>query len=85
MNRYVRRYYLSRDGRFRITLDTQQRYARPSSFGRRLPGGPATNAVILELKYDEAHALDGTEVAASIHFPFGKHSKYVTGMRMTPP
>ena len=85
VNRYVRRYFLSRDGRFRITLDTQQAFARPGPFGLRVRGGPAPNAVILELKYAEEHALDGAEVAAGIRFPFGKHSKYVTGMQTTPP
>jgi hypothetical protein len=80
LNRYRRRYYLSADGDFRLTLDTGLEFhridARANRFGEsvRFP-----ERVILEVKYER-----GGERAAAITgaFPLrlSKSSKYVVGI-----
>jgi hypothetical protein len=69
-NRYDRRYFLSRDGRYRISAPC----LRP---GCERHGDPA---VVLELKYDVALATDAPDVSSHFPFPLSKNSKYVTGM-----
>lgn len=84
-NRYDRRYFLSRDGRYRLTVDTGLLFAPPPA----APGGPCLRpgcerhedpAVVLELKYDVAVAADAANIASYLPFPITKNSKYVTGM-----
>ena len=80
-NRYLRRYFLSADGRFRITVDTQCEFlplrCRGNTFlaPRRQAGG-----VILELKYGRYD--DDRASGITAHFPFRmtKSSKYVAGL-----
>jgi hypothetical protein len=84
INRYHRCYFRSADGRFRITVDTRQKFlpvrARGNTF---LPRCSNANDVVLELKYAQEH--DEEAAAVTNHFPFRltKSSKYVSGMLAT--
>jgi SPX domain protein involved in polyphosphate accumulation len=82
INRYQRRYFLSADRKFRLTMDTNMEYVRFDSgprFSNRVSGD---GLVILELKYDVDH--DDLADAAAGYFPFriSKSSKYVTGLSL---
>lgn len=81
VNRYHRRYLISADGRFRMTIDTQLCFEAPP--GR--PLGPLSrfderDLTVLELKYDVAHDADATHVASRLPFRLRKFSKYVQGV-----
>jgi hypothetical protein len=81
INRYTRKYFLSANGQFRMTLDNGIQYFRPDlPYPSFLEYGFNDSSLILELKYNEE--LDDEAEAISNHFPFRvtKSSKYVTGM-----
>lgn len=81
LNQYYRKYYLSADRRFRLTLDYNVSYTRISRhqnyFMRRVVD---RENVIMEIKYD---VVDDENVSwISSYFPFRmtKNSKYVNGV-----
>jgi hypothetical protein len=80
-NRYFRRYFATRDGRFRLTLDTKLSYrqVRPlkASFLNRQTDH--TN-IIVELKYSPEHDPQANWVSAWFPFSVTKSSKYVMGI-----
>lgn len=83
LNAYLRSYLISKDGRFRVTIDREMRYhSLLASYGFR-QYQIADDAVIVEVKYEE----EDDEWAPFItqHMPFrqAKHSKYVQGVQMT--
>jgi len=80
-NRYRRRYFVSADGHFRLTLDQAL-----ETYDVRA-AGQATGTVhqdetrlILELKYDAAHAAVADRVANCFPFRLTRCSKYVLGL-----
>lgn len=80
-NRYYRRYFATKDQRFRITLDTDLSYYRVKKFGNRFSGRYLDqNHVVVELKYDKL--LDPLVDRMSSFFPFivTRNSKYITGI-----
>ena len=83
-NRYRRRYFVSRDGLFRATVDTHMEFGGPEPGDRRRFHDPA---IVLELKYPvDLHGL-AADVAGRFPFPLSKNSKYITGvtlLRRTP-
>jgi hypothetical protein len=81
INRYNRKYFLSADGCYRITLDSDINFFPvqpflPSFFANESP----EPYCVLELKYD--HAKDCEASGVTKHFPFRltKSSKYVSGI-----
>lgn len=81
-NRYRRKYFLSADKRFRITLDDQLSYMNiPKLPGFFVRQETEHSKVVIELKYDTEHDGDATWVTD--HFPFrlSKNSKYVIGVK----
>jgi SPX domain protein involved in polyphosphate accumulation len=80
-NRYRRRYFLSGDQRFRLTVDAALSF---KAIGPRVPGAAQrdarTDAVILELKSSVAADSDGQRIARHLPFRLGKYSKYVQGI-----
>lgn len=81
LNRYVRRYYLSACGRFRLTVDRDLTYYRLHATNNQLRHIVRDdNVVVVELKYDRDD--DDTAHRISSHFPFllTKSSKYVRGI-----
>ena len=81
LNRYGRRYYLSADGLFRITVDTELRFFPVVSAGVSRPARMNATTVV-ELKYDRAAADRSADITQ--HFPFrvSRSSKYVTGLQL---
>lgn len=81
MNRYRRRYFCSADSTLRITLDWGLEFFPPrNTNGAVCPQPHDGPAVIVELKYAEAHAEAANRAAN--HFPFRltRCSKYVLGI-----
>ena len=84
LNSYQRRYFVSRDGRYRVTIDGNLEFWRLSQHDNRVLGRyTEPGAIVVELKYDanlddEAHTL-------SKLFPFrlSRNSKYVAGILAT--
>lgn len=83
LNHYTRRYWMSRDGRFRVTLDWGIRFYRMS--GRRyIFSHPRRDCskLILELKYQRNMDPDAERISRDFPCRLSKSSKYVTGMNL---
>lgn len=81
VNRYLRSYWLSADGRFRITVDSGMAYYRLA--GRNcLLSKPIqdTGKVIVELKYPTESDDRATGISQRLPCRLSKSSKYVTGV-----
>ena len=78
LNSYVRKYFVSADGRFRITIDRDLRFfpARNPWIRQRTQ----QNATVLELKYAEDDNSEACEISQDLRFRLSRNSKYVTGM-----
>ena len=80
-NRYYRHYFVSADGRFRLTVDSGLKFAgvkpdsRPAVFSL-----PATPTVIIELKFGPEIAEDAGLVTNVLPFRVARFSKYVAGI-----
>jgi VTC domain len=81
INRYFRKYFVSADQRFRLTLDTQLKFIKidrqQNSFMQRRSTG---QQVIVELKYDIADDEDAKSISNLFPFRLSKSSKYVSGL-----
>jgi SPX domain protein involved in polyphosphate accumulation len=81
LNSYTRKYFLSADKKFRITIDHHIRY-----FGIRQMGNTFSNinadhrTTVLELKYDSSHEIEAKEVSTGFPFAITKSSKYLQGL-----
>ncbi len=81
LNQYHRKYYLSGDRIFRLTLDHKLQYIKigrhQNSFLNRVNNN---RDVIVELKYDVEYDEEANKITASFPFRLSKNSKYVNGM-----
>ena len=80
LNSYQRSYYISRDHRYRLTIDRQMKFR---SLERHRPFiGMMTHdpAVVIEVKYDFLNDSDYDRVGQFLPYRAGKNSKYVMGM-----
>jgi SPX domain protein involved in polyphosphate accumulation len=75
-NKYHRAYYLSMDGRYRITVDTDL------SFGSydTAQSTEITSQIIVEIKFDKDHYQDFDGINRYIPFRQTKFSKYAVGV-----
>tara|TARA_B100001964_G_scaffold197137_1_gene222018 strand:+ start:563 stop:1243 length:681 start_codon:yes stop_codon:yes gene_type:complete len=81
LNRYNRKYFLSADKRFRITIDTNQVFYKICSINRYFLNRCRDNSsIVLELKYDRNADKDASYITESIPFRLTKSSKYVRGI-----
>ncbi len=81
LNLYYRKYFLSADRRFRLTLDSQISYTRITKYQNYfLRKVSDISNVIMELKYEIKYDTEFNLI--SNHFPFRmtKNSKYVNGI-----
>jgi len=81
LNRYERHYFLSADGRFRLTVDTDLLFlgVRPSTgCVTALPVGD--KSPVIELKYGREHAPAAAPIANALPFRMVRFSKYVLGI-----
>jgi hypothetical protein len=82
-NSYERNYWTSPDHHFRITVDTELKYAPmiPEAFiGRQLLHDRFVS--ILELKYDEAQDAMADRITQYLPYRLSKNSKYVNGINL---
>ncbi|MEL6718620.1 MAG: polyphosphate polymerase domain-containing protein [Bacteroidota bacterium] len=76
-NHYLRSYFGTSDGKFRVTIDRSMRFAMPSSS----PSFHLCNDnVIVEVKYKEAEDQAADFIFQHLPFRPTKSSKYVAGM-----
>jgi VTC domain len=83
VNTYQRAYYVSLDGRFRLTIDHDLRFYNPEF--RILPGqnGLPDPSIIVEVKYDAVHDNAYDLLSRKLPFLLSRNSKYVTGILLT--
>ena len=81
VNRYRRHYFLSRDGRFRLTVDSELQFAGVQADGRPTAfSGAASAVVIIELKFGPELAEKARLVTNTLPFRVSRFSKYVAGI-----
>ncbi len=78
---YVRRYFVSRNGRFRLTMDTDQHFCDIHRLTNTLlPATTYRSEVVLELKYDTDADSEANWVTNAFPLRVTKNSKYATGI-----
>jgi len=82
MNRYLRSYFISPDGAFRITVDTGLSHYPFLGVSERLRQARKEDKVILELKYDAEHDPRVSEITGHLPIRPEKNSKYVSGVEL---
>lgn len=83
INRYVRRYYQSRQGDHRATVDTDLQYYRVSGLGSAfLSPYRDRRHVVVELKYGEGGDEAARGIACQFPFRMTKSSKFTQGMSL---
>jgi len=81
VNRYKRKYYLSNDKKFRITIDSDQTFYKFNKFNNSFLNNTSNlNDVILELKYDQKDDLSASKITNQFPFRLTKSSKYAKGI-----
>ncbi len=81
LNTYVRRYFLSFCGNFRITVDFNQEFFNPN-YQSYVAGKFNIDDIILELKYVLDSDTEAREVTQYIDARLSKNSKYVRGINL---
>lgn len=81
LNRYRRRYFLSADKHFRITVDHDLSYYS-IGYDRPLLWNPSVdrNSTVVELKYDSNRESEAKAIGSALPFPLTKNSKYLQGL-----
>jgi SPX domain protein involved in polyphosphate accumulation len=84
VNRYLRKYFLSADGKFRITIDSELEFHFVGPHNNSFTH-PVTNNrdIILEMKYDVENDDMASIITGSFPFRVTKSSKYVQGIVLT--
>lgn len=81
LNNYQRRYYISRDKKFRLTVDQQLQYCKISERNNNLLDiYRDLKSIIVELKYPISLDDDVRMITNQFPFRMTKNSKYVTGI-----
>jgi hypothetical protein len=81
MNRYRRRYFLSHDGKYRLTVDSALAYRTVSPGASRFPAWlPSDGRVIVELKFAYGGEEGAKRIASRFPFRITRSSKYVLGI-----
>ncbi len=75
---YQRRYWLSQDGKYRLTLDWDMRYAQPRAPLAFVSGDK--ESLILELKYDQVDDRGAERISSFFPMRVTRSSKYGMGM-----
>ena len=81
MNRYLRRYFLSRDGSYRLTLDSEIGFRPPTHGPGRTPSWVGRDGqVVVELKFGVGKEDGAARIATRFPFRLTRSSKYVVGV-----
>jgi len=81
INRYRRQYYLSADGCFRVTIDTEMAWYDPT--GASVSLGPRYSDrfhTVVELKYDQYNDDHARSITNAFPFRLTRNSKYTNGI-----
>ena len=83
LNRYKRKYFLSADTRYRLTIDTDMEFyrigPRNNSFVEKVG---IRDGIVLELKYSRQDDEGAERIAGGFPFRLTKNSKYVSGIEL---
>lgn len=80
-NRYLRRYFVSYDKRFRVTVDSELEFYSKTSFLKcHMRPFFRKKDIIVELKYSHVDEKDSNEISQKFPFRMTKSSKYVEGI-----
>ncbi len=81
LNSYIRKYFLSADKKFRLTIDSEQIYYR-ISYNNNTFLNKVNNpqAVVLELKYEMSLDEEANVISNGFPFAMTKNSKYLQGI-----
>jgi SPX domain protein involved in polyphosphate accumulation len=83
LNRYKRKYFISNDKKFRITIDVEQSFFRFNTMDNKfLQCIKDSSNVIVELKYDIENDLGAAMITNALPFRLTKSSKYVRGIEL---
>lgn len=81
VNRYRRTYFATRDGRFRVTVDTDLEYYKINRLSNRfLVRQEEKDTLILELKYDQANSRGAARISSRFPLRLSRSSKYAHGV-----
>lgn len=81
MNRYHRTYFLSRDGKFRFTMDTDMNFCDARHVSNQFLGASShPDEIVLELKYEQEHDKEAHLVSNGFPFRITRNSKYANGV-----
>jgi SPX domain protein involved in polyphosphate accumulation len=81
LNRYFRRYYATRDERYRVTLDTDLTFYRIGCLNNTFAHKQTDHrSIVVELKYEIKHDISAFIVSSFFPFRVTKSSKYVQGI-----
>ena len=83
INRYHRKYFLSSDGKIRVTMDTKQavwdqRFKPFPNFENQANLPPA---LVVEVKFDRNDRELASQILEDIPLRVSRHSKYISGVR----
>ena len=81
LNRYLRSYYVTRDGKFRLTVDRELSYYNIRPYGNNFKQKFLDRQnVIVEIKYEKELDDKAGRIAGYFPFTLTKSSKYVQGI-----
>ena len=82
LNCYVRRYFLSFDQQFRVTIDSQLKYYRVDNNTNLSESFMTIDPdMILELKYDRENDSNADQISSFFPFRVARNSKYINGIQ----
>lgn len=85
LNRYRRKYFLSFNKRFRLTIDNELSYYGIGGNNNNLMESYSSDDIIVELKYDRKYDDIATLITNKLPFRLTKSSKYVNGIEFLYP
>lgn len=85
LNRYSRKYFLSFDGKFRLTIDDNLSYHAIEALNNSFLKSYQSNEFIVEVKYDFEYDGEAPFITNNLPFRLTKSSKYVNGMELLHP
>jgi len=82
LTRYLRRYFISSDRRFRLTMDTDLKFDTVTRTSNHAGLIPSPIPVILELKFPPAAAPHADRITNAFPFRIARCSKYILGLKL---
>ncbi len=81
INHYQRQYFMTRDKKFRLTIDTDINYQKITPNYVSADSLPERR-IIVEIKFDQSHALEAGIVTNGFDWRLSRNSKYVNGVNL---